>query len=345
MTVYGIAAPASIQPWVTAPAGGFLTCFLSGSYVEVAFGPLPEGLVEAGDIGTLHGGKVVSVGVQCDLDVLVGEHALDGLGVGCEFGEHHGRQCVPEVVEPYPRQSGAPKEGLEVLGGEVRGIYVGAVAGGEDQVTEVVAAGPLHPRDAPTVAGGQPLPLLLLALTPEGTDAHPGKLHLPYSISDYPSLAQCQPAFSVAWYPIAPIRRLECMLRVPPHRKPTSLDVAPLAIARRAVELARSLKVTRGRKLRTDATVLETNIHHPTDDTLLSDGVRVIGRLLKRAKGFVEESIQKEQKGEPFRDRARSAKRLAYKKIGRMALRRTEEAKAGYRTAYQRLVEVAKAST
>ena len=35
----------------------------------------------------------------------------------------------------------------------------------------------------------------------------------------------------------------------------------------RAVELARSLKVTRGRKLRTDGTVLETNIHHPTDDT------------------------------------------------------------------------------
>jgi hypothetical protein len=65
----------------------------------------------------------------------------------------------------------------------------------------------------------------------------------------------------------------------------------------------------------------------------LADGVRVIGRLLKRAKGFVEESIQKEHKGEPFRNRARSAKRLAHKKIGRMALRRTEEAKAGYRTA------------
>src|SRR5215203_5407446 len=31
----------------------------------------------------------------------------------------------------------------------------------------------------------------------------------------------------------------------------------------RAVELARSLKVSRGRKLRTDATVIETNIHPP----------------------------------------------------------------------------------
>src|SRR5215217_6120645 len=96
------------------------------------------------------------------------------------------------------------------------------------------------------------------------------------------------------------------------------------ALNERAVELARSLKVTRGRKLRTDGTVVETNIHHPTDDSLLADGVRVIGRLVKRAKGYVEESIQKEQKGEPFRDRARSAKRLAHK-IGRMARRRKEE--------------------
>jgi transposase, IS5 family len=115
------------------------------------------------------------------------------------------------------------------------------------------------------------------------------------------------------------------------------------ALNESAVELARSLKVTRGRKLRTDGTVVETNVHHPTDDALLADGVRVIGRLVKRAKGFVEESIHKEQKGEPFRDRARSAKRLEHK-IGRMALRRTEEAKGSYRAAYQRLVEVAKAS-
>jgi hypothetical protein len=58
----------------------------------------------------------------------------------------------------------------------------------------------------------------------------------------------------------------------------------------RAVQLARSLKVTRGRKLRIDGTVVETNIHHPTDDTLISDGVRVIGgRLLRGAKSFVEQ--------------------------------------------------------
>src|SRR3954468_13859968 len=37
----------------------------------------------------------------------------------------------------------------------------------------------------------------------------------------------------------------------------------------RVVELARQLKVTRGRKLRVDTTVVPTNIHHPTDSALL----------------------------------------------------------------------------
>src|SRR5260370_42702446 len=40
------------------------------------------------------------------------------------------------------------------------------------------------------------------------------------------------------------------------------------------VELARRLKVTKGRKLRMDGTVVETNIHYPVDSVLLTDGVR-----------------------------------------------------------------------
>ena len=115
------------------------------------------------------------------------------------------------------------------------------------------------------------------------------------------------------------------------------------ALNDRAVELARSLKVTRGRKLRTDGTVVETNIHHPTDDALLSDGVRVISRLVGRAKDLIPQSVRQAAKGEPFRNRTRSAKRLAHK-ISRMARGRTQEAKASYRAAYQRLVEVARSS-
>jgi transposase, IS5 family len=52
----------------------------------------------------------------------------------------------------------------------------------------------------------------------------------------------------------------------------------------RTVALAFERKVTRGRKLRTDGTVVETNISHPTDSSLLNDGVRVLGRLMGKAK-------------------------------------------------------------
>src|SRR3954469_24332232 len=49
------------------------------------------------------------------------------------------------------------------------------------------------------------------------------------------------------------------------------------------VELAPQHKVTRGRKLRIDGTVVETNIHPPSDSTLLGDGVRVLSRPLGAA--------------------------------------------------------------
>jgi len=115
------------------------------------------------------------------------------------------------------------------------------------------------------------------------------------------------------------------------------------ALNDRAVELARSLKVTRGRKLRTDGTVVETNIHYPTDDALIADGVRVISRLVGRAKELIPESVCQAARGEPFRNRTTSVKRLAHK-ISKMALRRTQEAKATYRAAYGRLVEVARST-
>ena len=55
-------------------------------------------------------------------------------------------------------------------------------------------------------------------------------------------------------------------------------------INERLVELARSLKVTRGQTLRVDSAVVETNIHHLTDSGSLGMGVRVLSRLLHRAK-------------------------------------------------------------
>lgn len=50
---------------------------------------------------------------------------------------------------------------------------------------------------------------------------------------------------------------------------------------------ARRAKVETGRKVRVDATVVETNIHAPTDSSLLFDGVRVLTRLLARAEELV----------------------------------------------------------
>ena len=50
----------------------------------------------------------------------------------------------------------------------------------------------------------------------------------------------------------------------------------------RMVELAVEKRVVQGRKMRVDTTVVETNIHYPTDSSLLGDGARVLTRLTKR---------------------------------------------------------------
>lgn len=105
----------------------------------------------------------------------------------------------------------------------------------------------------------------------------------------------------------------------------------------RVVVLAFECKVTRGRKLRSDATVVETNICHPTDSGLLGDGVRVLGRLMGKAKDLLGQS------GEVFRNRSRSAKRLG-RSIAERTRRRGEEAKEASKAAYERLLGVARAS-
>lgn len=48
------------------------------------------------------------------------------------------------------------------------------------------------------------------------------------------------------------------------------------------VAQARRERIAAGRKLRTDTTVVETNIHYPTDSSLLGDGLRVLTRALRR---------------------------------------------------------------
>lgn len=52
---------------------------------------------------------------------------------------------------------------------------------------------------------------------------------------------------------------------------------------RQVVEVAKRAGVTHGRRFRIDTTVVATNVHYPTDSTLLGDGVRVLTRTLQRA--------------------------------------------------------------
>jgi transposase, IS5 family len=112
----------------------------------------------------------------------------------------------------------------------------------------------------------------------------------------------------------------------------------------RVVELARSLKVTRGRKLRVDSMVVESNIHHPTDSALLADGVRVISRLLRGAKKVLSTEVASQLgKKEAFRTRNRSVRRVA-QRLHRLARRKGEKAREELKEAYQKLIAITQAS-
>ena len=55
--------------------------------------------------------------------------------------------------------------------------------------------------------------------------------------------------------------------------------------------------------MRLDTTVVETNIHYPTDSSLLGDGVRILIRARKRIGEIAG------QQGTQLRDRSRGVKR------------------------------------
>jgi len=107
------------------------------------------------------------------------------------------------------------------------------------------------------------------------------------------------------------------------------------------VVLARSLKVMHGRKRRIDGTVVETHIHHPTDSTLLYDGVRVLSRTLGKAKQGLQATRALAR--QVFRDHTRSAKRQM-KRIMEAARQRGTEAADRMQSADQRLLAITKAT-
>ena len=75
------------------------------------------------------------------------------------------------------------------------------------------------------------------------------------------------------------------------------------AINQVLIQYAAAKKLEKGRTIRLDSTVVDSHIHHPTDSTLLQDGIRVITRLLQAGK-FLQPTP-----GYRFADHQRAAKK------------------------------------
>lgn len=82
---------------------------------------------------------------------------------------------------------------------------------------------------------------------------------------------------------------------------PDVLEKIHLAICQYAIDLG----VDDGKKIRTDSTTIKTNIHYPTNASLLWDCIRVSCRLLKQTKGLL--------KVFNFRNYQKSGKKLLFK--------------------------------
>ena len=102
----------------------------------------------------------------------------------------------------------------------------------------------------------------------------------------------------------------------------------------RVVKIALEKKVAAGRKLRVDTTVVETDIHYPTDSSLLGDGVRVLTRVMKRVGQIAG------QAGTQLRDRTRLVKRKVLA-IARASRNQTESGKQKLQQAYVGLLDAA----
>jgi IS5 family transposase len=103
---------------------------------------------------------------------------------------------------------------------------------------------------------------------------------------------------------------------------------------RRVVEVAKRAGVTHGRRFRIDTTVVETNVHYPTDSSLLQDGVRVLTRAMQRASAALGDTRGR------VRDRRRSVGRRVLI-IGRQA--RSLETREALVRSYRRLMATTRA--
>lgn len=102
---------------------------------------------------------------------------------------------------------------------------------------------------------------------------------------------------------------------------------------RRLVAIAGECGIVEGRRMRVDTTVVETNIHYPTDASLLGDGVRVLTRTMKKITKLAGAA------GAVLRDRSRSTQRCLIQ-IGRAARSRSDQGKQRLQQCYRRLLAI-----
>jgi IS5 family transposase len=102
-------------------------------------------------------------------------------------------------------------------------------------------------------------------------------------------------------------------------------------IHERIVMLAQAGGLTPGRRMRVDTTLVETNIHYPTDSSLLGDGVRVLIRTMKKITKITGET------GVGLCDRGRSVK-LRVLDIARAARSKAMQSRERLNRAYGKLL-------
>lgn len=102
-------------------------------------------------------------------------------------------------------------------------------------------------------------------------------------------------------------------------------------IHHRVVAIACERRVIRGRRLRLDTTVVETDIHYPTDSSLLGDGVRVLTRAMQRIAKVAGRA------GTRLRDRSRAVG-YRVREIARASRSRVPQGQERLKTSYRKLL-------
>jgi transposase, IS5 family len=129
--------------------------------------------------------------------------------------------------------------------------------------------------------------------------------------------------------------------RVGAHKVPDAKTLGKLALAlgpeiieqlhRRLIAIACEKQIVRGRRLRLDTTVVETDIHYPTDSSLLGDGVRVLTRTMKRIAKITARA------GTALRERTRAVG-YQVRHIARASRSRVTQSQERLKSSYRKLL-------